>query len=186
MTLTAQGEWGADRELMLTVTNLDRAFVRDGWNLLAQGVEPPALITDIHEGSVVEGVFNLVSKRDSAGQSTVNWPHSTGTLKVAGLAMASEDLPRLAAGRGSVEFARGSTKVLLDGGELDQLAITSARVDWPRKGAPKLHATLQGELSAPLLRRALSEQGLDKLTGLWSSTRMRAAKKNCDGRIHGA
>ena len=83
---------------------------------------------------MVEGVLNLVSMRDPAGQNTVNWPRSTGTLKVAGLAMASEDLPRLAAGRGTVEFARGSTKVQLDGGELDQLAVTSARMDWPRKG----------------------------------------------------
>ena len=64
--------------------------------------------------------------------TAVNWQRSSGTLKVAGLAMSGEDLPRLAAGRGTVEFARGSTKLLLDGGELDQLAVTSARLDWPR------------------------------------------------------
>ena len=103
--------------------------------------------------------------RDPAGQNTIDWPRSTGTLKVAGLAMASDDLPQLAAGRGTVEFARGSTKVQLDGGELDQLAVSSARIDWPRKGPPRLHATLQGDLSAPLLRRVLQGQGLEKLAG---------------------
>ena len=166
MALTAQGEWGGDRPLMLTVANLDRALLRDGWNVLAHEVEPPAMLSDIHEGSVVEGVLSLVSMRDPTGQSTVDWRSSTGTLKVAGLALASEDLPRLAAGRGTIEFARGSTKVQLDGGELDQLAVNSARLDWPRKGPPRLHATLQGDLSAPLLRRALEAQGLEKLAGL--------------------
>jgi len=165
MLLNAQGQWGSDRPLILTVTNLDSALMRDAWNLLAHEAEPPALFTDIREGSVVEGVLNLVSMQDPAGQNTVDWPRSTGTLKVAGLAMASGDLPQLAAGRGTVEFARGSTKVQLDGGEFDQLAVTSARIDWPRKGPPRLHATLQGDLSAPLLRRVLQGQGLEKLAG---------------------
>ena len=67
MSLTAQGEWGGGRPLMLTVTNLDRALMRDAWNLLAHEAEPPALFTDIQEGSVVEGVLNLVSMRDAGG-----------------------------------------------------------------------------------------------------------------------
>jgi hypothetical protein len=165
MSLTAQGEWGGGRPLILTVTNLDRAQLRDAWNLLAHEAELPALFTDIQDGRVVEGVLDLVSMRDPAGQNAVNWPRSTGTLKVAGLAMASEDLPRLTAGRGTIEFARGSTTVVLDGGELDQLAVLSARMDWPRKAQPRLQATLQGDLSAPLLRRALQAQGLEKLAG---------------------
>jgi len=165
MSITAQGEWNDGGPLILTATNLDRAQMRDTWNLLAHEGEVPELFTGIQEGSVVEGVLNLVSMRNQAGENTVDWPRSTGTLKVAGLAMASEDLPRLAAGRGTVEFARGSTRVQLDGGELDQLAVTSARMDWPRKGQPRLHATLQGDLSAPLLRRALQAQGLEKLAG---------------------
>lgn len=163
-SLTAQGEWGDDEPLMLTVTNFDRAMLRDGWMVLAHEIEPPSLFTDVQEGSVVEGVFNLVSKRD-AGRNAVNWPRSSGTLKVAGLAVTGKDLPRLVAGSGTLEFARGSTNLQLDGGDLDQLAITSARVDWPRKGAPRLRASLQGELSAPLLRRALHAQGLEQLAG---------------------
>ena len=164
-SLTAQGPWSDDRPLMLAVTNLDRALLRDGWNLLAHDLPPPSLFTDVEEGSVVEGVFSLVSKRDASGQDVVNWQQSSGTLKVAGLAITGKDLPRLAAGRGTLEFARGSTKLQLDGGELDQLEVTSARLDWPRKGTPRLRATLQGELSAPLLRRALQAQGLEQLTG---------------------
>ena len=57
-SLTAQGQWGADRPLMLTVANIDRALLRDGWTLLAHELEPPSLFTDIQEGSVVEGVLN--------------------------------------------------------------------------------------------------------------------------------
>ena len=166
MALTAQGEWGGERPLKLTVANLDRALLRDGWNLLARDVAPPALLADIHDGSVAEGVLTLVSTQDPTGRSTVDWRGSTGALKVAGLAMAGENLPQLAAGRGTVEFARGSTKVQLDGGEFDQLAVNSARLDWPRKGAPRLRATLQGDLSAPLLQRALEAHGLEKLAGL--------------------
>jgi uncharacterized protein YhdP len=166
MTLTAQGQWGGERPLMLNVANLDHAVMRDGWHVLAHQVELPALVSDIHEGTVVEGALSLVSVRDLTGTSTVDWRSSTGTFKVEGLAMAGENLPRLADGRGSVEFARGSTKVQLEGGEIDQLAVNSARLDWPRKGPPRLHATLQGELSAPLVRRALEAQGLEKLTGL--------------------
>ena len=40
-----------------------------------------------------------------------------------------------------------------------------ARLDWPRIGAPRLHAALQGDLASPLLRHALKAQGLERLTG---------------------
>ena len=46
-----------------------------------------------------------------------------------------------------------------------KLALTSARLDWPRSGAPRLHAALAGELSSPLLRTVLQEQGLERLSG---------------------
>ena len=96
----------------------------------------------------------------------MDWPRSTGTLKVAGLVMASEDLPRLAAGRGTVEFARGSTKVELDGGELDQLAVTSARMDWPRKGATASKMPRCRVISPrPCCVAPLQAQGLEKLAG---------------------
>jgi uncharacterized protein YhdP len=38
-------------------------------------------------------------------------------------------------------------------------------VDWPRQGEPRLHAALRGALSAPLLKRALQAQGLERLAG---------------------
>ena len=37
----------------------------NAWNLLAQESEAPELFTDLHEGSVVEGVLNLVSMRET-------------------------------------------------------------------------------------------------------------------------
>src|SRR5205085_845042 len=148
------------------VANLDRALMRDAWHVLADGVDLPALLGDIHEGNIVEGALSLVSVSNLSGSRALDWPSSTGTLAVAGLAMAGENLPKLAGVRGTVEFARSNTKVQIEGGELDQLAVNSARLDWPRKGQPRLRATLQGELSAPLLRRALEPQGLEKLAGL--------------------
>jgi hypothetical protein len=164
-SLTAQGQLAGDKPLMLTVAQVDRALLQDGWTLLAPDREPPALLADIKEGSVVEGVLNLRALRDATGKRAVNWQGSTGTLEVAGLVVSGEDLPRLDAGRGTLEFARGNTQLKLSGGDLDQLAITSARVEWPRKGAPRLRASLRGDLAAPLLRRALQAQGLERLAG---------------------
>ena len=184
-SLTAQGEWGDDQPLMITVTNLDRALLRDGWALLAHEREPPSLLTDIHEGSVVEGVLNLVSKRDASGQTIVNWQRSSGELKVAGLAVAGEDLPRLASGSGTLEFARGGTRLLLDGGELDQLAVTAARVDWPRTGTPRLHATLQGELRRRCCDARCRRRAWSGSRARLRSKPMRAAKRKCGSRTCG-
>ena len=164
-SLRAEGGWGENQSLKLTATNVDRAQLRDGWKLLAPGMETPSLLDDIQQGNVVEGTLSLVARQDANGQSVVNWLRSTGSMTVAGLVMAGEDLPAVTAGRGAVEFSRGNTKFRLDGGDLDQLAIQSATVDWPRKGAPRLRARLAGELSAPLLRRALLENGLERLQG---------------------
>ena len=127
-----------------------------------------------------------MSKRDANGQSVVNWQRSSGTLAVAGLAVTGEDLPRLAAGRGTLEFARGSTQVCSSTAVSSiSSPITSARVDWPRKGAPRLHATLQGELSrrccaARCRRRAWSSSPAGS-----PSKPMHAAKKNCASRTCG-
>ena len=172
-TLAAQGEWNGElndaaaraRALVLTVSNLDRALLLDGWAMLAQDVAAPALLADIEQGVVVDGTLNLLPKRNTDGSRGVNWQRSSGALTLAGLASSGEDLPHLSAGRGTLEFSRGHTKLLLDGGEVDQLAVTSARLDWPRIGAPRLHAALQGELASPVLRRVLKAQGLDRLTG---------------------
>jgi uncharacterized protein YhdP len=170
-TLTAQGQWPGDSKdasgrgstLALTVSNLDRATLRDGWALLAPDVPTPEMLADIAQGVIVDGNLTLLPLRN-AGRA-IDWQKSSGSLKLAGLTSAGEDLPRLTLGRGTLDFSRGHTKLLLDGGEVDDLAVTSARVDWPRVGAPRLHAALQGELSSPALARALAANGLERLAG---------------------
>ena len=172
-TLAAQGEWNGalddaaarSRALVLTVSNLDRALLLDGWAMLAHDAATPALLADLEQGVILDGKLTLLPLRNADGVRVVNWQRSSGTLTLAGLASSGDDLPRLSAGRGTLEFSRGHTKLLLDGGEFDQLAVTSARLDWPRTGAPRLHAALQGELASPVLSRALKAQGLERLTG---------------------
>jgi uncharacterized protein YhdP len=172
-TLAAQGEWNGElndaaargKALELTVSNLDRALLLDGWAMLARDVEAPGLLADIEQGVVLDGALTLLPQRNADGHRVVNWQRSSGTLKLAGLVSARDDMPRLSAGRGTLEFSRGHTKLLLDGGEVDQLVVTSAQLDWPRTGAPRLHAALQGDLASPLLRRALESQGLARLGG---------------------
>ncbi|HEU4781266.1 MAG TPA: DUF3971 domain-containing protein [Steroidobacteraceae bacterium] len=163
-TLAARGEWNGEQSLALTVTNIDRALLLDGWSLLGRDAESTSLLADIEQGVVVDGTLNLIPLRDSDGRA-VNWQRSNGVLKLAGLASSGKDMPLISSGRGTLEFSRGHTKLLLDGGEVDQLAVTSARLDWPRTGAPRLHAALQGDLSSPVLRRVLKAQGLERLTG---------------------
>jgi uncharacterized protein YhdP len=172
-TLEAQGEWNVElndaaeraKTLVVTVSNLDRALLLDGWAMLGRDVAAPALLADIEQGVVLDGTLNLLPLRNADGNHAVNWQRSSGTLKLADLVSSGEGLPHLSAGRGTLEFSRGHTTLLLDGGEVDQLAVTSARLDWPRTGAPRLHASMQGELASPVLRRALKAQGLDRLTG---------------------
>lgn len=172
-TLAARGEWSGElddaaaraRNVELTVSNFDRAILLDGWAMLAREEAAPALLADIQQGVIVDGTLNLFPLRKADGNRAVNWQRSNGTLKLAGLVSSREGQPPLSAGRGTLEFSRGHTKLLLDGGEIDQLSVTSARLDWPRTGAPRLHASLQGELASPVLRRSLKAQGLDRLTG---------------------
>jgi hypothetical protein len=165
--IAAQGAWDAEpraEPLTLSIANLDRALFRDGWTLLGQDEQAP-LLADIQQGNVVEGTLKLLPKHDAAGLRGVNWQRSSGTLKVAELGTSGQDLPHLAAGRGALVFSRGNARLQLDGGELDQLVVTSARLDWPRNGVPRLQAALQGELSSPLLRGVLKAQGLERLAG---------------------
>jgi hypothetical protein len=165
-SLAAQGDWNASaRPLEVTVVAIDRALLLDGWALIARDSEPPALLADIASGNVAEGKATLVSMRDAAGARVVNWQRSSGTLKLDALATTGKELPRLEAGRGTLVFARGGTHLTLDAGSFDQLSVTDARLDWPRKGAPRLHAALQGDLRSPLLRDALKSQGLERLAG---------------------
>jgi uncharacterized protein YhdP len=172
-TLVAQGEWNGDlddtasraKTLVLTVSNLDRALLLDGWAMLARDDAAPAALADIEQGVIVDGSMTLLPRRIADSGREVNWQRSSGKLTLAGLASAGEDLPHLSAASGTLEFSRGHTKLLLDGGEVDQLTVTSARLDWPRTGAPRLHAALQGDLASPILRRTLKAQGLDRLAG---------------------
>ncbi|HEV7610076.1 MAG TPA: DUF3971 domain-containing protein [Steroidobacteraceae bacterium] len=166
-SIEVQGAWDADPRatpLTLTIANLDRALFRDGWTLLKPDEQAP-LLADIRQGNVFEGTLELLPDHDAAGLSAVNWQRSSGTLKLEELATSGEDIPHLVSGRGVLAFSRGNTRLQLDGGELDQLAVTSARLEWPRSGAPRLQAALQGELSSPLLRGALKAQGLERLAG---------------------
>jgi len=172
-TVAAQGEWNGElndaaaraRSLVLTVSNLDRALLLDGWAMLAADAAIPALLADIEQGVILDGKLTLLPSRNADGNREVNWQRSSGKLTLAGIASSGDDLPSLSAGRGTLEFSRGHTKLLLDGGEFDRLAVTSARLDWPRAGAPRLHAALQGELTSPVLSRALEPHGLERLTG---------------------
>ena len=115
-------------------------------------------------GRIVSGRLSLV--RPEAGQRTGDWLRSRGTLQLDELASAGEGVPTLAAAAGSIEFARGATQLRLVSGRIEDLEITQARVEWPRRGTPRLVASLQGDLNSPFLRRALDEQGLERLSGV--------------------
>jgi hypothetical protein len=86
-------------------------------------------------------------------------------VELADLASAGADLPTLAAAAGNVEFARGGTQLRLTSGRIEDLDLTQARIEWPRRGEPRLVASLQGDLNSPFLRRAFEEQGLARLSG---------------------
>ncbi|MEO8064816.1 MAG: DUF3971 domain-containing protein [Pseudomonadota bacterium] len=165
---SASGAWvedNAGQPLAIRVANLDRALLGDMWTLVSRAAAPPAMFTDVTGGNVVEGTLQLTMTRDPAGAPAVNWQRSSGKLALAALTTSGADIPRLTAGSGALEFARGGAQMRLASGQLDDLTLTGARLDWPRTGVPRMHVTLEGALTSPLLRTVLADQGLERLTG---------------------
>ncbi len=163
--IAVDGSWqpaGAQSGLLqVAVTRLDHALLGDLWRLASADAPLDAPWSQVQQGSIEEGTLELASNEDGA----VDWGRSRGTLALAGLATTGEDAPRLSDGRGRLSFARGGAQLVLDAGQVEDLAITAARVDWPRKGAPHLHATMAGQLDSRMLRGVLAAQGLDRLAG---------------------
>jgi hypothetical protein len=111
-------------------------------------------------------MLKLLPLREPRGETPAgapDWRRATGRLVLADLA--SDEAPKLAGGHGTLDFARGGAVLRLDGGSIDDMTLRSARLDWPRDGAPRLRASLEGSLGSPLLREALAAQGLERLTG---------------------
>jgi hypothetical protein len=165
--LGLDGDWGDGgfpaKPLALTATSIDRALLDDVWNLLALQQEVPRL-ADLQQGTIVAGQLQLLPAV-GAGRRGVDWQRSRGTLTLANLSSVPDQGPQLTAGAGRLEFSRGNTQLRLDSGQLEDLQLTRARIDWPRQGAPRMQAALQGELQSTLLRRLFEGQGLDKLSG---------------------
>jgi hypothetical protein len=164
-SLGVDGEWRSDAgratPLRVAVKQADQALLRDLWAVVARETALPEALAQLEQGSVTEGTVELVAAADGA----VNWQRSRGTLQLAELATSGQDAPKLAGGRGKLAFARGGTQLTLDSGTVEDLAITGARLDWPRTGTPRLHAQLQGRMESKLLRGVLDAQGLERLQG---------------------
>jgi hypothetical protein len=168
--VAVSGEWNAaavkPMPLDVELAQFDRALLGDVWNLLAPGEETPALLASATAATIESGTLKLLPLRDEPGKpgnGAPDWRRSTGKLVLADLA--SGEAPGLTGGRGSVEFARGGAVLRLDSGSIDDMAIRSARLDWPRDAAPRLRASLEGSLESPLLRETLAAQGLERLVG---------------------
>jgi hypothetical protein len=102
-------------------------------------------------------------RADAAGG--VDWRRSRGALSFAELATVGETLPELSAARGSVELDRGATRLVVEGGKVEDLDIQNARIEWPRRGAPRLQASLTGSLDSATLGAVLRPHGLGQLRG---------------------
>jgi len=161
----ANGSWTVEppgnATLGIELHAMDREFLLAFSSMLAADAEMPRGFADIGQGTITEGKLQLVPAEGGG----VNWSRSSGRLALVDLATTGEDIPRLTAGRGAVQFARGGTRLTLDGGALEDLSIREARVDWPRNAPPRLHASLEGELSSAVLRPLLESQGLESLRG---------------------
>ena len=161
----AQGQWNANARsaapLTVELHAVDHEFLDTAWGMLTAGAARPRGLSDIGQGTITEGRLDLVA----APEGGVDWRRSAGQLALVDLATAGEDLPRLSNGRGALQFSRGATRLTLEGGALDDLSIRDARVDWPGKGAPRLRAALEGDLSSAVLRPMLESQGLERLRG---------------------
>lgn len=164
-SVALEGRWapaaaGAD-SVRLHALELDQGLLRDGWRVLAPGQATPQFLADIEQGKILAGDFELRSSPDEGA----NWNRSGGSLTFDELVTGGKDMPRISAGRGSLKIARGGSRLELEGGNLDDLSIRSARFDRPRSGAPRMQAALAGSLESPLLRDLLDAQGIGRLQG---------------------
>ena len=166
--LRADGAWGSGstpaKPLALEVTHVDRAMLADVWSLMSREIEAP-LLADVQQGEIVSGKLSLMPVVDATGQRSVNWQRSRGTLTLASVASAIEGTPALTEAGGTLEFSRAGTQLRLTAGRIEDLRLTEARIDWPRQGAPRLRASLQGQLDSTLLQRIFQDQGLENLSG---------------------
>jgi hypothetical protein len=166
-TLAATGTWdaaGGAPPLSVTVSNLDRALLADAWRLARVGQPEPAVLAEL-AAATIDGTLTVAALRDADGALEVDWPKSRGSLKLASLTTSGRDAARLGDGRGTLTFARGAAQLRLTEGRIEDLALASARVDWPAQGAPRLTAALSGSLDSALLRPTLAAQGLGALAG---------------------
>jgi hypothetical protein len=166
-SVTGEGPWGqaspSAKPLVLEVANVDRSLLVDAWSVLAPPASLP--IDDVQHGRIVAGRLSLVPTLDADGVRVVNWSRSRGVLDLDGLASARPEGPRLDDAAGKLEFSRVGTQLRLTAGRVDELDITGARIDWPRKGEPRLHVSLRGDVQSPLLRPTLEDRGLRRLAG---------------------
>jgi hypothetical protein len=168
-TVRVHGEWDSrtarPRPLTLEVAHLERAVLLDAWTFLNGGTELPPLLAGVERGNLIQGALQLLPEQTAEGDSRVNWRRSSGEFTLADIALTGDDLPRIDGVAGTLKFARGNATLRVDDGRLDELAITAARIDWPRGGVARMHASLAGDLSSPVLRRVLQAQGLERLRG---------------------
>jgi hypothetical protein len=168
--LAVKGEWNAKSPrpvpLDIELAQVDRALLGDVWTLFVPGKPAPALLGSATAGTIEIGTVKLLPLREPRGEAIAgspDWHRATGRLVLADLA--SGDAPKLAGGRGTLDFARGGAVLQLESGSIADMTLRSARLDWPRDGAPRLRVSLDGSLASPLLREALAAQGLERLTG---------------------
>ncbi|HET9472359.1 MAG TPA: hypothetical protein VFO82_00605, partial [Steroidobacteraceae bacterium] len=166
--VSADGRWSPDaaraEPLQLALAGLDRPMLQDAWALIAAERPIPESFADIEQLHIVKANLDLHAGADGA----VNWKRSDGMITFAELVTAGKDMPRLAESRGVVTLTRGATRLELESGSFEGLTVRNARIDWPRSGAARLQAALDGPLDAPLLRDVLVAQGIERLSGMVS------------------
>jgi hypothetical protein len=160
--LGASAFWGARefpvKPLSVPATQVDRAFLADVHRLLAVGVAIPRL-EEVEEGTIASGQLQLLPTLVD-GERRVDWRRSSGSLTLVDLDWSGEASPRLADAAGKLDFSRGNTRLRLSGGQIDDLQLESARLEWPRQGEPRLQASLRGNLGSKFLGPLLADQGL--------------------------
>ncbi len=164
--LLARGEWNADSSepLTLEVARVDRDLLRDAWAFINGAAEPPALLAGVASGNLTQARLQLMPQREQDATG-IDWRRSSGELLLSDINLATEDLPGITGLGGSLKFARGNSTLRVEAGSVEELEITNARLDWPRGGVPRMHANLAGELTSPVLQRALQVHGLDRMRG---------------------